>query len=267
MKQTTNPDVPRPSAFITRRKQRIKQFNKNVYLDNGDEYEIELFNPLTEKVLAKIKLDGEYMNGGGIILRPGERIFLERYLDTDRKIKFTTYDVNGKNREVQRAIQNNGKVEIEFFKTQLFFSTGSNLTITNPWYYDNGIRWYSHNTNGTGGLTFGSNSTTTSHITCNNSSSSVDITPTSLTVSGDVTFGNVKLETGRSEKGSKSDQKFKEVDENFSSLSFHTVKWKISPSSQKQYTSKELNVRYCGQCGSKRKKETFKFCPHCGSKY
>ena len=77
----------RPEAFITKAKKRIKQFSGQVYLNDGDEYEIELFNPTQEVVLAKIKLDGNYISGGGIVLRRGERVFLERFLDSPNKLK------------------------------------------------------------------------------------------------------------------------------------------------------------------------------------
>ncbi len=94
----------RPEAFVTKGKKRIKQFDGQVYLSDGDEYEIELFNPTQDVVLAKIKIDGDYIAGGGIVLRRGERVFLERFLDSPNKFKFSTYVVNGNNTEVQDAI-------------------------------------------------------------------------------------------------------------------------------------------------------------------
>jgi membrane protease subunit (stomatin/prohibitin family) len=45
------------------------------------------------------------------------------------------------------------------------------------------------------------------------------------------------------------------------------VAWQILPKSQKQYTAEEVSVNYCGNCGAKRKKDSFKFCPHCGTKF
>ena len=73
--------VTAPVAYITKDKQRIKQYNNDtVFLEDGDEFEIELFNPTKEKVLAKISINGNFMDSG-IVLRPGERVFLERYMD------------------------------------------------------------------------------------------------------------------------------------------------------------------------------------------
>ena len=63
-----------PCAYITKQKQRVKQFGENVYLKDGSEFEVELYNPSKKTVLSKIKINGEFINGGGIILRPGERV-------------------------------------------------------------------------------------------------------------------------------------------------------------------------------------------------
>ena len=74
-----------PEAFITKGKQRIKQFGGTVYLKDGDNFEIEIFNPTSGHVLAKINLDGKLISYTGIVLRPGERVFLERHLDSNNK--------------------------------------------------------------------------------------------------------------------------------------------------------------------------------------
>jgi len=74
-----------PCAFITKDRQRLKQFGQSVYLKNGEEFEIELFNPSQSTVLSKIKINGNYLSGGGIVIKPGQRVFLERYLDDAKK--------------------------------------------------------------------------------------------------------------------------------------------------------------------------------------
>ena len=106
-----------PAAFIAN-KQRLKQYNDIVYLKNADEFEIELFNPTQSKVLARITINNASI-GPGIILRPGERVFLERYVNDPRKFKFETYAVNGNNSQVQKAIENNGDVKVEFFAEEI----------------------------------------------------------------------------------------------------------------------------------------------------
>jgi hypothetical protein len=241
----------RPEAFITKGKKRIKQFDGQVYLSDGDEYEIELFNPTQEVVLAKIKIDGDYIAGGGIVLRRGERVFLERFLDSPNRFKFSTYVVNGNNTEVQDAIKNNGYVEIEFYDEYKptwnsgFLTTGTNI----------------HTINGNP-ITFTTTSGTTSTSTFYNASL------TANTFAGpNIRNLSNKVETGTTEKGGSSEQSFQHTNKTFNSFSFWNVAWQILPTSQKQYTADEVGVNYCGECGAKRKKSSFKFCPHCGNKF
>ena len=241
----------RPEAFITKGKKRIKQFDGQVYLSDGDEYEIELFNPTQEVVLAKIKIDGDYIAGCGIVLWRGERVFLERFLDSPNRFKFSTYVVNGNNTEVQDAIKNNGYVEIEFYDEYKptwnsgFLTTGTNI----------------HTINGNP-ITFTTTSGTTSTSTFYNASL------TANTFAGpNIRNLSNKVETGTTEKGGSSEQAFQHTNKTFNSFSFWNVAWQILPTSQKQYTAEEVGVNYCGECGAKRKKSSFKFCPHCGNKF
>jgi hypothetical protein len=137
-----------PCAYITKDKKRLKQVGQNVYLKNGDEFQLELFNPSTNTVLSKIKLDGNYISGGGIVLKPGQRIFLERYLDDARKFKFETYEVDGTSNEVLDAISGNGDVVIDFFDEYKQPVWTNNISYYGP------IHTYSTNT---GGVTFTTN--------------------------------------------------------------------------------------------------------------
>lgn len=241
-----------PQSFITKGKQRLKQFTDTVYLKNGDEFEIELFNPTHNKVLAKIEMNGNSI-GNGIILRPGERVFLERYLDEAKKFLFETYHVNGSDSEVNRAIANNGDIVVRFYNEILsspfYYGNTGTVTINNPiTYTTNTATPYYNNTfttTSTGTNTFYSNSLT----------------------SGTVNDNSLKtIETGRVEKGSISDQSFTFDSSSFHSYAMTTNVWKIKPESIKLKTKDDL-VMYCGECGSKRKKDTHKFCPHCGTKF
>jgi len=80
--------VPAPSAFITVNKQRLRQNGKQVYMKDQTEFEIELYNPTKEKIMATIDLNGKPISSSGIILKPGQRVFLERFLDDDRKFLY-----------------------------------------------------------------------------------------------------------------------------------------------------------------------------------
>jgi len=232
-----------PCAYITKSKQRIKQFGQNVYLKDGSEFEIELYNPSRKTVLSKIKINGEFINGGGIILRPGERVFLERYIDVPRKFKFETYTVDSTN-ETMNAIANNGDVEILFYEEQDIV-INTNLT-WNPTYTTN-------NYNDVIGGSF-----TTTNL---NLKSTFNSTYDTLSFSNDVQSKSV--ETGRVEQGSSSNQSFKTVSKNFNSWTVSTSVWKLLPESQKPIEKKDL-IDKCPKCSTKIKKSSWKFCPECG---
>lgn len=109
-----------PTATIAVNKSRLKVYNKKgemptYYLQKGQEFQIELFNPTTDNILAKIKLNGKIISQGGLVLRPGQRVFLERFLDVEKKFLFDTYEV-ANTAEVKEAIKSNGDFKVEFFK-------------------------------------------------------------------------------------------------------------------------------------------------------
>jgi hypothetical protein len=136
-----------PTVNITVNNNRLKRYNKqnptpNYYLNNGQEFQLELFNPTQYIVRADISLNNVKIKGGGLVLKPGERVFLDRYLDSPRKFKFETYEV-GNSKEVKKAIEKNGLVKVQFYQqdlTQGFF--GGTIITTTPNYYP----WSQHNT-------------------------------------------------------------------------------------------------------------------------
>lgn len=253
-----------PESFITKGKQRLKQHVDTVYLNNGDEFEIELFNPTQNKVLATIELNGNSI-GSGIIIRPGERLFLERYLDEPKKFLFETYNVNSGNQDVLNAIKNNGDVIVKFYKEQ--------QTIHDyPWMTNNRFKNINNNTGYNGYSNpitthVGSNTYYTqslSYIT--DFSEPITVTMLGNTNKEPLSSKTKKIETGRVEKGSDSNQSFSYDYTSFESQPFWKTWWSIKPISQKPIVKEDL-VTYCGECGAKRKKDNHKFCPHCGTKY
>ena len=264
-----------PQSFITKSKQRLKQQIDTVYLNDGDEFEIELYNPTQNKVLAKIEMNGNSI-GNGIILRPGERIFLERYLDESKKFLFDTYVVNGNNEEVQQAIANNGDVVIKFYDEilpSIHYGSGSGtVTISNPAWINTGspFTYTTHNTLGMNTFNPTSITTTGTNVVYTSNSSltsgTFSTSNTFLNNSDKVKKSKRQLETGRVEKGSNSNQSFTYDTSSFSSYPSTTNWWKIKPKSTQVITKDDL-VTYCSECGSKRKKDTHKFCPQCGTKF
>ena len=62
------------NAKIARNKSLLKEYdNRTVYLKDGDEFQIQLFNPETEEIAARITINGTQLSND-IVIRPGERI-------------------------------------------------------------------------------------------------------------------------------------------------------------------------------------------------
>jgi hypothetical protein len=228
----------KPQAFITFKKSRKKIYdNKNVYLNDNDEFEIELYNPSTNKVLAKIKINGTYISSCGLVLKPGERIFLDRFLDVNKKFKFSTYNVEKINENLN-AIQYNGNIEIEFYNENYINDYSSYTTLTiNPPFIQPTISTFLYRTG-----------TTTSNVNY------------STLINTGATFTNCSnIETGRIEKGNDSKQEFNNDYSSYYSFYSSKIDYKILPHSQKNTYSEDIK-HYCTSCGAKVKKE-FKFCP------
>lgn len=281
-----------PCAYITKDKKRLKQFGQTVYLNNGEEFELELFNPSSTTVLAKIKLDGSYISGGGIVLKPGQRVFLERYLDDARKFKFETYEVDGTSNEVLDAIAGNGDVVIDFFdeykqpvwNNPITYYGGSfggpNYVSGNPSFttntnYVNGITTTTNgnvsftSSSNTAGVNFNTTSISNTFAGPNLRSATSRLKKSKPNSRSEVTMDMLSMdsiETGRVEKGGSSDQSFQTVNKTFNHHTCASSVWKILPMSQKVYEKQDLKV-YCTNCGKKRKKDSDKFCSSCGNKF
>jgi hypothetical protein len=247
MNYTTN-NVGNPTAHITRKKSRLKVYNGNtVFLNDKDNFEFEIHNPTQKSVLCKIKLNGEYISTGGVVIRPGQRVFLERFLDTNNKFEFSTYEV--KDTSLNRtAIDLNGDVRIEFYNEQtyqpnygLYVLNGSSSTVStgSPYY---------------GNMTFTTSSSAPMAYYSNTSSVS--------SLVGEPTLSKKSIETGRVEKGEKSKQNFTNSYQNFEYNVSHQISLKILPLSNKNKTTEEIKY-YCTECGTKTKSK-YKFCPSCG---
>lgn len=245
-----------PTAFVTRGRQRVKQYSDgSVYLNNGDEFEVELFNPITNKVLAEIELNGVSL-GSGIVLRPGERVFLERYFNDARKFLFETYEVNKNDMTAMKAIANNGNVVVKFYSEHVPLS--GNITWTS-YASGNYTPTYTFSNDLPNMKDFGS----LSDVNCfySSSQSAEPRVMASLTNSGEE-----KHETGRIEKGSHSNQSFTYDNTTFNTWWSWKSEWKILPLSQKPVEMRDIKV-FCTKCGAKQKRHTHKFCPICGTKY
>jgi hypothetical protein len=271
MKISVNNEVSTPQAFIAVNKSRIKQYDKSgdtptYYLQKGQEFQLELFNPTTGTILAKIFLNGNAISQGGLVLRPGERVFLDRYIDVAKKFLFDTYEVANTS-EVKKAIEDNGDFKVEFYKEYVFNNYNGyldlNLNTVTTTYHAQGLNLINNVSSGN-----------PYDITCNTTSSfNSSFTNTSLNQNTTPEGPNLRrlkskksIETGRVEQGSSSNQKLQTVNKNWEYSPFHTIEYKMLPLSQKVNTIEDVNIkRYCTNCGSKLGKG-HKFCANCGTK-
>lgn len=263
----------------------LKEYSRDervVYLKNGDEFQIQLFNPETYTVGARVFIDDEPM-AGIIVMRPGERLWLERYLDESRKFRFSTYEVEDGNPDVDNAIRKNGLIKVEFYreeKQKPVSVTWQNNSYTYP-------QWPFHSTGDfiskglsslTGDVVYSSSVSTSgcqdfgnTNLSSRICSLDADISESLTTSSADgaTLYMNAEQpqmkETGRTEKGSHSSQEFRNVSIEFEDWSFRTETVRILPASQKPITQKDLQKTYCVECGRKLNPK-FKFCPYCGTK-
>jgi hypothetical protein len=253
--------VGKPTAHITKKKSRLKVYNgHSVFLNDKDNFEFEIHNPKQKSVLVKIKLNGEYISTSGIVLKPGQRVFLERFLDSNNKFEFSTYEVNNTS-ENRSAIDLNGDVRIEFYDEQE--SVRNNfLHLNSQTVYGTGINntpypYYGTTLSTTGGVGY---STTTSTYNASNSTFTSSVNSVDL----NIPRSKKSIETGRVEKGDTSKQSFTNSYQDFKYNTCHEIAFKILPLSTKNKTTEDIR-QYCTECGTKTK-TNFKFCPSCGNK-
>ena len=252
--------------------------NGKVYLDDEQEFEIELHNPLQECVLCDIKLNGQSISATGLVLRPGQRFYLDCFIDDKKKFIFNTYEVDD-TKESNDSIAKNGLLEVYFYKEDVvnfnnWRSSFDRVIIEKyyplwyeyPYYYPNRIYYGSPtvtiNPNPYYGTLTVSNGTNNC-FTVNNSNTIGTTTTTATSTygnftntSGSYTFDNgdllmncgtlddsgfsSQIETGRVEKGTASAQKFEEIDMQFQSMYIaHTV-IQLLPNSRKPIETREI---------------------------
>lgn len=247
-----------PKAALAINKNVVKVYDgKNVFMEDGQEFQIFLTNPTKTVYMAKIKINGSYISNSGLVLNPGEKVWLDCNWDNKKKFKFSTYVVDD-TEDVKKAIEDNGIVEVEFYgeNTPPIKTTYPSWE---PYYIPNryppfygGDTGFKYTSEFKGDLLFDSNCSFDqgkdkhSYYSCSCDSGS-------------------QIETGRVEEGSNSDQNFSNVNKDFSLFKSYTDSYHIFPQSRREaITIKEIR-KYCGNCGKKAKK-SHKFCTECGTK-
>jgi len=252
-----------------------------IYLENNQEFEIEIYNPLKESVLADIRLNGNSISKTGLVVKPGQRIYLDCFIDDKKKFIFQTYQVEN-TQENSEAISNNGTLEVFFYKEEAVSIQNWNdkfhkiviheyYPVYYPWYYPYHYPYYgttggqyygttggyittnggNYNTTTNIGTTFNAGSTFTSgdnsygfSANCLNVQSSDMFND----ISGEITIG--KIETGRVEKGEKSNQQFTEVNMDFEKNYIHHIVYQLLPSSRKPNEIKNVYKKVVNESAS-----------------
>lgn len=277
MKTTSTSSSPVAYLAVGRDKNRLKIYgDRKVYLDNGQEFMIELFNPTQQTIGAKILINGNPISQRMLVLKPGEREWLQRHIDDDRKFVFNTYNVED-SKEAKAAIANNGVVTVEFYQESIptFFNTTGTTT------------YYPYNNTFTIGTPYYGtvNNCGSGYIGTSGLSGSVGPQgPVGITTSGSVrTLYNStvnphegsacmdslyeplsdKVETGRVEAGNASGQSFGTYYGTFNTTAFATETYQILPTSAQPVEANQLR-QYCPNCRNRIRKSSWKYCPSCG---
>jgi len=253
-KKAKNNHVEKPSAWVVSSDKGRKSIkNGKVYLKDKEEFQIELFNPLTDCILADIKLNGNTISQSGLVIRPGERFYLDCFVDDKKKFTFNTYEVED-SLSAKIAISKNGMLEVFFYK--------ENVVSINNWrsrfdrvivekYYPVHYPHYQPywhvlpnvycgttiTTGISGGLvtaTLGNTGTTA------NTAFFANTIPTGLNSATTTSYSSKSIETGRVEKGSASSQKFDEIDMDFEKFHISSTVLQLLPDSTKPVETKEL---------------------------
>ena len=259
----------KPNAWIVTPNDKGRKSIKSgkVFLEDKEEFEIELFNPLTVSVLADIKLNGQSISKTGLVVKPGQRIYLDCFIDDKKKFKFSTYEIENSG-EALDATQNNGLLEVFFYKEDVItldnWQRKFDRIIVEKYYPYNPYPWHFRTTNNPYTVWYGTNSPTIggSCVTTNLTNSVIGTTTTSnayyssnnavncsYTSDVNVPYGGTtvnnlfsvnNVETGRVEKGEKSKQKFTEVDIDFEKHYISSTIIQILPESRKPAEVKDV---------------------------
>ena len=266
MKTKTLTGNSKPGAWIVSPTDKGRKSIKNgrVFLKDEDGFEIELFNPLTSSVLAEIKLNGESISKTGLVVKPGQRVYLDCFIDSRKKFIFSTYEIDG-SQESLDATAKNGMLEVFFYKEETITlenwkSKFDKIIIEKHHHCGYPYNTYWRNTPNYNQYTVYSAGTTLGgslNVTTTNGANSLSIdasnsstvgfynsTPNNFHVNGSLnnTAAIDTTETGRIEKGANSSQGFTEVNMDFENHYIASTVIQILPESRKPAEVKNVKI-------------------------
>lgn len=261
---------------IAKGKSVLKEYSSNgrcVYLNDGDEFQLELFNPTSDILGCRIRINNRWMENI-LVIRPGERIWLERYLDRDSRFKFKTYDIED-SAEAKAAAADNGKVTVSFYREKkaqtyitaypLYEGWNTSITYSTP-------EWKADFSNKI--CTAGQDDTyyppqfafSNTVYTSASAGEQDTVVPRLQPQFAAYATQDSYIETGRVEYGSKSGQSFTtEYGITFDDFPAMIETITLLPMSRKPFYKNDAEKRYCTQCGKKLSPK-FRYCPVCGTK-
>ena len=273
--------IERDGIKEVRKTDQSNQGRPTVYLDDNAEFIISMFNPNEKKIGVKLSLNG-IVQGNILILRPGERIWLDRFVDDNKKFKFSTYAVD-RSTEAMDAIRRNGEISAEFYseeEIQLipkyvyryypeYVPVHVPLIQPNPWIYPSPWVYpyspYRH-TNVMYSSSIGSDSIPSgvNTIASGYCSYAAGTLASDASTTGAIQFDK-KIETGMIEKGEQSSQTFKDMQVELKKHSFCSKTLYIMPTSSMPMYS-DTNRTYCTGC-RRRQRRGEVYCSKCGTKF
>lgn len=228
-----------PQVYITQKHNRYKQYSNNIYLAKDSNFEIEIYNPNLHKISAKISYEGKLMSQNSLVILPGQRIFLDRFIDTDNKLIFKTYEISAQDPNAESILNNNGLLVIDFFQEILY---------TQYYPQQNTLQYNGNLNSGTPYIPDYTNTTAWNTISCKNNSS----------LSSNIETGYIAQDVV------KSDTKFQSEYSLFNKETYHSVSFKLWPETQVEFNQIK---RYCPNCGIRIRNNNWKFCPSCGTNF
>lgn len=276
-----------------------KQENR-VYLKNGQQFQIFLKNFRGIPVLVELSINGETQEES-VILDPKERLFLERYLSSNNKFKFNTYELSAGLKKLIESKVELGVVTVKVYALQSVYAD-KEVKVSMPVLHQ--VDFSNQPTYGSSGGTgdFFNNSinlnnlvTACSNITTGSmgtygtkcSSKSKDISSPNRLVHYSLSMDqnsidrelaeevyeetNTKAEIGAIEKGEYSDQKFEGCPDFrkgrfLESYTIHVYPVSAQFQEETKSSQKIEGAIYCSVCGRKQKSGQ-KFCPADGTEF
>lgn len=267
-----------------------KQENR-VYLKNGQQFQIFLKNFRGIPVLVELSINGETQEES-VILDPKERLFLERYLSSNNKFKFNTYEMSA---GLKKLIESKVELGVVTVKVYTLQSVYADKEVKASPHVLHQVDFNSQPTYGTGDflntfVTACSNLTTGNMATygtkCSSKSKGISSPNKLVNYSFSLDQKSIdrelaeevyeeethtKAEIGAIEKGEYSDQKFEGCPDFrkgrfLESYTIHVYPVSAQLQEKKERTSKIEGAIYCSVCGRKQKSGQ-KFCPADGTEF